>query len=296
MDLAKWKSISGKFGKLRTGELRRVDAAVESFRQSPSQTKLEALARSILAWQALGGNKTNWLADSIRGPAMRELVNLVKEESEILWPQVGGLVFNHLYSRDALAALKTDPLHWLNRNSLTIAGGNDGIGEFFLQVEHGDPTYSSDQIPKGHTVMAIQPRWRIDEKERRGAKFNAMCIGMHTDIGPNSTAANVTAKLVALPANCDLVVTGMMNGCTFVIRDGGQLACTHIMPVGQEGEELQDQIIDFNLPNSRNFGQNDYGGTQAAAVVGVGTGGWKLYAQLTPRMGQTINRVEMIYP
>ena len=97
-----------------------------------------------------------------------------------------------------------------------------------------------------------------------------------------------------------VMVTGMVNGCSFVIEDAGgagALHCTHIKPVGQASEALQNQIEGFGLNHTQVYGQNDYGAALAATVIGFAKGGWQIYAQLSARgVPQKVTRVVQLYP
>jgi hypothetical protein len=254
MDLTKWKKLSGKFGHDRSDELKDVDQAVKRFEQNPSLPNLKTLAQRILDWQAL---KADWLKDSIRAEPMRELVNLVKQTARASWAGVGGRIFNRLHCDDQLAKLINNPQNWLANNALAIAGGDDGQRDFYLFVDHGDPTFAQEDIGVGWVIdTTTTPRYRFSEDEGWGAKVaNATCIEMHKDISNASTAVDVTNHFVPLAGN--FMLTGMLNGCTFLIEDAGgpgALQCTHIKPAGQTPEALNDQITGFNLNQTRVYG------------------------------------------
>ena len=297
MNLDKWKSFSGKFGHGRTDELKDVDRAVVQYQANPSLVNLQTLALRVLDWQA---SKTNWLrAESIRAEPMRELVNLIKQSARIAWPAVGGRIFNRLHCDLQLAQLINNPMAWLATNLLSIAGLGDGQRDFFLSVQHPDPKFDQEDIGKGF-VMGIGPlNYRMDEANVWAAKIQgAMCIKMHTDISSDSNAAAVANHMVALAGA--VMVTGMVTGCSFVIEDAGgagALQCTHIKPVGQASEALQNQIEGFGLNHTQVYGQNDYGAALAATVIGFAKGGWQIYAQLSARgVPQKVTRVVQLYP
>ena len=297
MDLDKWKKFSGKFGHGRTDELKDVDRAVAQYQANPSLANLKTLALRVLDWQA---SKTDWMrTDSIRAEPMRELVNLIKQSARTAWPEVRGRIFNRLHSDLQLASLINNPMSWLSGNLLSIAGLGDGQRDFYLSVQHPDPTFEQEDIGKGF-VMGIGPlNYRMDEANLWATKIQgAMCIKMHTDISSASNAAAVTNHMVALAGS--VMVTGMVNGCSFLIEDAGgagALNCTHIKPVGQASEALQNQINGFNLNHTLVYGQNDYGAALAATVIGFAKGSWQIFAQLSPRGSPAkVTRVVQLYP
>lgn len=295
MDITKWKKLSAKFGHGRSTELKDVDQSVAQFQQNPTLANLKTLAQRILDWQA---TKSNWLSDSIRAEPMRELVNLVKQTARVSWPGVGGRIFNRLHSEGQLAKLLNNPLTWLSNNALAIAGRDDGQRDFYLFVDHPDPTMQEVDVGPKWVIDTTVPRYRLADDEDWGAEIaNAMCIKMHTDISNASSAVDVTNHLVPLAGN--FMLTGMLNGCTFLIDEAGgpgALRCTHLKPVGQTPESLNDQITGFNLNQTRVYGQRDYGASEAVAILGLTKGSWQIYAQLTPRSGRTVTRVETLYP
>jgi len=89
-------------------------------------------------------------------------------------------------------------------------------------------------------------------------------------------------------AGPDLMVTGLLNGCTFcMLKNGAQVICAHIRPLGgvNAGQDLHKRMMNRarmvgHLASPLVcFGRNDYPGN--ATVVGVRLNGtWKIFAQL----------------
>jgi len=112
-------------------------------------------------------------------------------------------------------------------------------------------------------------------------------------------ANTLNAKLAWV--NSDLVFTGQLTGCSFVIKDlGGQIACTHIQPAGgaaETGRGLQERLTGYKVANTTIFGAKDYGVGNQALVIGQRSGTWSIFAQIRPGGGsRDIDQVWQIFP
>lgn len=304
--LNNWKSHSSKMLLSRSAELKLIDERVSAYTKTRSLQALVHLAWSVVYWHR---SKSDWL-DSNRSSAMVDLVNLIKQESRLLWPDVGGYIFNALYTTNEATSLESRPGQWLKENVLNVSGASDdGAEEFYLNLDSGDPIYEGGDVPARATIFSGPPLYQLKPGANRahaGGKITRPCINikMHTDIGRDSAAAEIKRKLIPLTGN--FMTTGMINGCTFVIdhTNPGRLFATHIKPVGQSAEELQDLVAAcFDLRNVIVFGQRDYGASEQVAIIGTTFGSWNIFAQLSPRGGRGnrdrdfgVTRVIRLYP
>lgn len=296
MDFANWKKLSSSFGHSRSAALKRVDDAVATYAFGKSLQSLKRLAACIIDWQATKGD---WLVDSVRSAPMKQLVQGVKTESVRLWPAVGKFIFNRLHCDIELRKLRENPANWLGANPLAIGGGAaDGILDFYLTVDHPDPTYGMDDLTQCVSFFHMPRLYKLNCAPAYGAPLqNAMNIVMHRDFTAAGTATDVTAKLAAVPNGPKALVTGALSGCSFLIRTAGAaLECTHIEPNGQTGSALQNQLTGFNIANTRIFGRNDYPAAGQVTIIGINIAGWEIFAQLKAAPQGPIVELRKIYP
>ena len=94
----------------------------------------------------------------------------------------------------------------------------------------------------------------------------------------------------------DIMVTTLLNGCTFVCQEvGNNVLMAHVQPIGLKGNQLATNITNtgaFNIPGAqagplRSFGPGAYNSqTEEATIIGVRAGRkWRVFAQLHPRDG-----------
>lgn len=102
----------------------------------------------------------------------------------------------------------------------------------------------------------------------------------------------------------DIMVTGLLNGCTFCMQntDNG-VAMTHIRPVGgTDAVKLQTEVATRGRfagsgMSMQTFGMaTEYSGREDATIIGIRkAGSWRVYAQIHERMAQEISRVVKIF-
>jgi hypothetical protein len=112
----------------------------------------------------------------------------------------------------------------------------------------------------------------------------------------HSNALNIgTTQVPRGGAVADIMVTTLLNGCTFVCQEvGNNVLMAHVQPIGLTGQQLATNITNgaFNIPGTqagtlRSFGPNVYNSqTEEATIIGVRTGRkWRVFAQLHPQGG-----------
>jgi hypothetical protein len=108
-------------------------------------------------------------------------------------------------------------------------------------------------------------------------------------VPPGNGTVNLTGYTLGA-AGPVLMVTGLLNGCTFcMLKQGAQVICAHIRPPGgaNAGKDLHSRMMNrARMVGHRGsplvcFGRNDYPGN--ATVVGVRLHGeWKIFAGTRP--------------
>ncbi len=273
MDAAKFKTESEGNKKVRSGKLKAVDRALENYNNVKSKQALYALTNAILDWYA---SKSNWV-QTVRKDAMIKLINYVKTEANVRAPDSGLRIFNHCQSKRARDEMLNNPSSFLRKHRISIAGDGDGPKTFYMIVDSGDLIFEDQLLgpaPLGFPIAGY--KLTSDVKCKYGAKMlNTMSIAMHKNFNPMN-AADVTNKLVPLQGN--VVVTGMLTACTYVIRKQAGVSATHLQPTG-DGNVLQDKVAGWNIPGVTLYGKRDYT-TSYTHVIGFGGGtNWKFYAQ-----------------
>jgi len=185
--------------------------------------------------------------------------------------------------------LQAHPKAFLNANVLRCAGHPtaNGLAAYVIQ-NNGGVQNEFDVMPG----FGIPNAWG----------FTAYSVVMQPSTGI------VPAALVglALPnaGGPDLMITGILNGCTFCILGGpNQVQVAHVRPVGRTAHSLQTLLaVSGRFAGSPHapimtFGQaTEYTGFEDATVVGVRKGGrWKIYAQIHNRTQWDNLRVQTIF-
>lgn len=290
MNPATWTKDSDSIGYARSPQLKVVDRALSAYVGGKNKTSLYALVDAFLDWYE---SKPNWLATR-RRTHMIELVNYIKQEAIALVPIVGGHVFNRRMARRRLDQMLAAPEAFLRKHRISIAGDRDANAiDFRATVDSPDLLFDSGLLGTAPLSAPIVGYKFASKGSLYGPKVSAVCIKMHSDLGPASTAADALGKLFPVTAG-QVMMTGTLTGCSIVIRSNGLLACTHIQPRGQNGNALQDQLERFNMPGIRIYGLNDYGGYYTH-VIGFNVGGWKIYSQRSDAQGK-IRSVDTIHP
>lgn len=151
--------------------------------------------------------------------------------------------------------------------------------------------------------------------DEESAVVNTCCVPMvnfNSDIyGGLNLHANVGAMHpYHVTAAGDYMTTGQLSGCTFVwIEVANDLHCIHVQPSGNlpghggniSGVNLQNHIdanAHFNGVGGavNTFGRNQYGGLNATVVGVLHHGGWRLYAQSSGDVFQTIHSAWRLHP
>jgi len=270
----KFKSDSEGNKKIRSAKLKAVDTALDRYNLGKSKQTLYALTTAILDWYA---SKQNWV-NSVRKDAMIVLINYVKSEALVHAPSSGRRIFNHCQAKQARDEMLRAPASFLRKHRISIAGNSDGPKTFYMIVDSGDLIFEDQLLnpaPLGFPVAGY--KLTSDAHCNYGAKMlNTMSIEMHQNSNP-ANAADVTNKLV--PLQGQVVVTGMLTACTFVIRkQAGAVSATHLQPTG-DGNVLQDLVAGWNIQGVTLYGKRNYTSSYTH-VMGFGGGGnWQFYAQ-----------------
>ena len=130
--------------------------------------------------------------------------------------------------------------------------------------------------------------------------FNAHSI--HMDVG----AAALGFYLLPSVGGPDIMVTGQLSGCAFVISPvagGNNLNVAHVQPQAVNSTTLRNNLAAAH-PNGFVYGASDRrgyydGATRAVSIVGIrAAGSWTLYAQKQDRASgdYSIKSVWEIYP
>lgn len=134
--------------------------------------------------------------------------------------------------------------------------------------------------------------------------FQAHSIGMYL-------SDQNDAEYYFLPSNgTDIMVTGALSGCSFVVQQGaaGAPSCTHIKPTGGVSGSQLHTTLDSDPNNSVVYGRNDYAHTTTTGantspdrnvtIVGVRKpGGWEVYAQKRDTLNsQAVLSVHRVFP
>ncbi len=290
MNPATWTKDSDKFGYSRSPQLKAVDQALSAYAGGKSKQSLYVLVDAFLDWYE---SKVNWLA-SRRRAHMIELVNYIKQEAVLQVPGIGGYVFNRRMARRRLDEMLATPEAFLRKHRISIAGDRDAAPlDFRVAVDSSDLLFDNGQLGPAPLSAPIVGYKFSSRASLYGPKVPCVCIKMHQDYRPTSSAADALGKLYPVNAG-QVMMTGTLTGCSFLIRTAGPLACTHIQPVGQGGNALQDQLEGFGMPGIRVYGLNDYGGLYTH-IIGFNIGGWKIYSQRSDAQGK-VHTVDTIYP
>ena len=188
----------------------------------------------------------------------------------------------------ALKALLSDPKAFLNKYTLRIAGHPtvSGIQQYFIAPKSGfqgsfDIACSSGAVGK-KSFMA----WSV--------------LMVHYN---QVNTADLRPLLVSSSGGPDIMVTGLINGCTFcTLKTPNGVAMAHVKPSGIDAVRLHTMLSTqgrfHGIPNPfQTFGQaSDYTATEDATVVGIRRGGiWKVYVQIHTRTQAPILRVARIF-
>lgn len=284
-----FKSDSKGNKKIRSAKLKAIDTALDRYNHGKSKHTLYTLTNAILDWYA---SKQNWV-HSVRKDAMIVLINYVKSEAIVRGATSGRRIFNHCQAKWARDEMLRAPASFLRKHRISIAGTkDDGPITFYMIVDSGDLIFE-DQLLNPHPLgfPVVGYKLTSDTNSDYGAKMRGtMSIKMHGKGNP-ADAAGVISKLVPLQGN--VVVTGMLTGCTFVIRkQPAGVSATHLQPPG-DGNVLQNLVAGWNIPGVTLYGKRNYG-TSYTHVIGFGGGGnWQFYAQKSGS-GTTIVGVDKI--
>lgn len=196
-------------------------------------------------------------------------------------------------SARALEKLQQNPLKFLRQWPMRIAGHPTVAGpqQYYL-FPHGNPGVWSI----GTQAPPLAPH---------RAGFMAWSVPM---VYVNAINPGAMSSVEALSnGGPSMIVTGLLNGCTFCIEDagGGNVRMSHVKPAGgvmaialQTSLALNGRFAGGGGGPVQTFGMGtEYGGTEDATIVGVREpNGWHIYAQMHTRMAHNILRAEQIYP
>jgi hypothetical protein len=270
-----------------------VDRAVWAYAHGKSKLTLYALADAFLDWYQ---SKANWL-QTLRSANMIELVNYIKTEATKQVPGVGGYIFNRRMAQRMLDEMMTSPLPFLQRYKISVAGAGDSPAlDFRVSVMCDDVLFDPGQLVPNAAFAPIKGCQFSSKGLLYGPKVAAVSIHMHEDFTAANNAVVAQGKLYPVSMVRRLLMTGMLTGCSFLIRTNVPLACTHLKPVGQNGIALQNQLVGFHMPAITIYGVQDYGGGAIRChVIGFNIQGWRIYSQRSNAHG-VVPPVHQIYP
>jgi hypothetical protein len=204
----------------------------------------------------------------------------------------------------AYAALVAHPRAFLRRYGVTITAdpGVSGIYNYYLK--NAGAAQRPGRVLRTLRMHATE-RFRIDRQNTPGSHpFQAYSIQM---VPSNAPGAIVLYQLPAA-AGPNIMVTGGLSGCSFLINDlgGGAVECAHLEPHGETGVQLNNRLIGPPHAFDVVYGRNSYGHTQnnvaglydrSVSVIGVRAGGaWRIYAQKYDPYTNQIRSVHRIFP
>jgi hypothetical protein len=194
-------------------------------------------------------------------------------------------------------ALRSNPVEYLSKNRIKIAGGDRGGPSSDQGWEISFKAGSNDSV-----VV-------FDANSTTAPQIKAHAVAMHNMAGDDRGLAH-PAKLGALTINAlpfyaldnkgsDVMMTGQLTACTFVmLKKAGKVYCTHLEPGGtglyKNGPELEKELkkngrFQGHAEAPVCWGKSKYADPMVAYIVGVrgGDKNWKIYAQLRPKGNDT---------
>ena len=185
-------------------------------------------------------------------------------------------------SSTALYQLKTFPEAFLRNNLLIIAGiGRSGVVDYFVE-----PKDASNQ---GYNEAFKFTSFSADERREQLQVHNVRMYPKTEAFNPKEIEA------YSLDGGPDIMITGQLSGCAFVMAKPGATLVAHLQPGGPRGDahELRNTVVKEgrfkghpNVP-VKVFGGGDY--TAYAYVVGIRTGNdWTFYAQQVTGPGTNV--------
>ncbi len=176
----------------------------------------------------------------------------------------------------ALLQLKTNPLNFLRKNSVTPftimqAGATVPAGVYpFYMVDASQQIYRPRKLTGNINPKAGQRFKIMGSALTRGFRFNAI----HIPVQPSNIPIN--AYRLNLGGD-DLMITTQLTGCCVVmIPNGNTWNVAHLQPTGETGTMLHRRL---KAGGTRVYGVNDYSGGRAALVGVKESGKWNFYAQ-----------------
>jgi hypothetical protein len=195
-------------------------------------------------------------------------------------------------SQKALTKLRDNPLKFLRKQIIRIAGHPAAAGpqQYYF--------YPKQATPNAWDISCYSP------PGVQSAGFMAWSVPMlFSNVVNNAGLAGVEALDNGGP---DLMVTGLLNGCTFCIEPTANgVRMTHVKPSGgtnavalQNGLAIQGRFAGGGGGPVQTFGMStEYSGTEDATLIGVREpAGWRIYAQIHTRMTQNILRAFRVHP
>jgi hypothetical protein len=189
---------------------------------------------------------------------------------------------------DAYQALLDNPARFLRTYPIRIFGTAHASGERHFELfNRGTSTRPGrvlGRLPRvfdkltSHSTerFEIRPQGSAPPGTTNSHVFAAHCIRMDT----GASAMNP----YNLPAgNAQVMLTGELSGCSFVVRaptGGAGPSVAHIRPQGQSGAQLQSALLQ-SPANAQIYGGANYNSAnRVASIIGVRRNNqWEIYAQ-----------------
>jgi hypothetical protein len=203
----------------------------------------------------------------------------------------------------ALYRLRTDPLTFLRTNLLAIAGGPQSTATRFYLGYHD--TFMAGGTTNEGFKMSVDPIMVRSTVSGSDGKVTTSVNVHNVRMIPSTEAVDPSDIQPYMLGNGgpDLMVTGQLSGCVFVVRQNGAgLVVAHIQPGGtrQSGPMLRQTIRLMGRFGALGRVTHVFGVGKEyltrAHVVGIRTGGaWHLYAQqVASGLGPVTGSVQIV--
>jgi hypothetical protein len=208
--------------------------------------------------------------------------------------------------QQALTALTAHPRTFLQKYPVRIAGSSLASGVTQYAIWYSQPSSRPGSILRTtnmHTTDAFRMSSQLGMAGPSCANFNAHSVFME-----QSNVAPIALYSIAAGAGPNILVTGVLSGCSFIVNDGpnpGDIDCAHLQPNGETAQVLETRLTPLY---NHVYGVSSYGHTIATlggasrdrnvTIIGVRMANrWKIYAQKLDIMNSfAIRSVHRIYP
>ncbi len=204
----------------------------------------------------------------------------------------------------ALQSLIAHPKTFLSKYPIRIAGAKvaSGIIQYYIYNRDFGHSLRPGSVLRTQRMHDTECFYIDNQGMHGGHGFQAHSVEM-----VQSNVAAVPFYTLPAAGGPDIMVTGALSGCTFLVDvgAGGAIQCAHLQPNGESGTALNNRMLG---QHDAVYGRNNYSHLHDAAnvnsfdrtvtIIGVRRNGeWKVYAQkLDTMQAMSIRSVHRIYP